>query len=129
MNITRTSAGTSARTPVGTSTGISTRMSKRIGAAFLTGALAITGLSACSLLGDREVAKEEVEKGISDSLEKEVRRKPERIECPSGLKAEEGAKLECKLHHSGDSISVDVTVDSVDGDNVHYNVEVADHVD
>ncbi|MGJ4070200.1 DUF4333 domain-containing protein [Corynebacterium jeikeium] len=129
MNITRTSAGTSARTPVGTSTGISTRMSKRIGAAFLTGALAITGLSACSLLSDREVAKEDVEKGISDSLEKEVGRKPERIECPSGLKAEEGAKLECKLHHSGDSISVDVTVDSVDGDNVHYNVEVADHVD
>ena len=141
MNITRTSThsaqtltGTarsagSARTAGTAGSARTAGMSKRIGAAFLTGALAITGLSACSLLGDREVAKEDVEKGISDSLEKEVGRKPERIECPSGLKAEEGAKLECKLHHSGDSISVDVTVDSVDGDNVHYNVEVADHVD
>ena len=104
----------------------SVRLSQRIGAAFLTGALAITGLSACSLLGGREVAQEDVEKGISDSLEEEVGRKPERIECPSGLKAEEGAKIECKLHDSGETYSVDVTADKVDGNDVHYNVEVAD---
>ena len=104
----------------------SVRLSQRIGAAFLTGALAVTGLSACSLLGGKEVAQEDVEKGISDSLEEEVGRKPERIECPSGLKAEEGAKIECKLHDSGETYSVDVTADTVDGDNVHYNVEVAD---
>lgn len=107
----------------------STRFSKRVGAAFLTGvtgALAVAGLSACSLLGGGEVAQEDVEKGISDSLEKEVGRKPERIECPSGLKAEEGAKIECKLHDSGETYSVDVTADKVDGNDVHYNVEVAD---
>lgn len=103
--------------------------SKRLGAAFLTGALAVTGLSACSLLGGKEVSQADVEKGISDSLEKEVGRKPERIECPSGLKAEEGAKIECKLHDSGETYSVDVTADSVDGDNVHYNVEVADQAE
>ncbi|WP_034987164.1 DUF4333 domain-containing protein [Corynebacterium jeikeium] len=103
----------------------SARFSKRLGAAFLTGALAVTGLSACSLLGG-EVAQEDVEKGISDSLEKEIGRKPERIECPSGLKAEEGAKIECKLHDSGETYSVDVTADKVDGNDVHYNVEVAD---
>ena len=43
----------------------SARFSKRIGAAFLTGALAVTGLSACSLLGGGEVAQEDVEKGLS----------------------------------------------------------------
>lgn len=104
----------------------STGMSKRLGAAFLTGALAVTGLSACSLLGGKEVSQEEVEQGISDSLEKEVGQKPESIECPGGLKAEEGAKLECKLHHSGETYSVEVTADTVDGNDVHYNVEVAD---
>ncbi len=103
--------------------------SKRLGAAFLTGALAVTGLSACSLLGGKEVAQEDVEKGISDSLEEEVGRKPERIECPSGLKAEEGAKIECKLHDSGETYSVDVTADKVDGNDVHYNVEVADQAE
>ncbi|MGJ4050212.1 DUF4333 domain-containing protein [Corynebacterium macclintockiae] len=106
-------------------TSSTTHFSKRIGVAFLTGALTVTGLSACSLLGG-EVAQKEVEKSISDILEEKIGRKPERIECPGGLKAEEGATMECKLHDSGEIYGVNVTADTVDGDNVHYSIEVAD---
>lgn len=114
-------------------TSTSARLSKRLGAALLTGTLAITGLSACSfnfsLGGEKKVAKEDVEKEISKLVKQKVGDYPHEAECPDGLKAEEGAKLECKLHIDGSTYSVDVTANTVEDEDVQYNIKIADQPD
>lgn len=111
----------------------STNLAKRISAALLAGTLAITGLSACSFNygfgGEDKVAKEDVEKEISKLVKDKAGKAPESTECPDGLKAEEGAKLECKFTYSGATYSVDVTATSVDGKEVNYDIQVADQPD
>ena len=107
----------------------SARFSKHLGAAFLTGALAVTGLSACSLFGEKKVAKEDVENEISKLVKQEAGDYPHETECPDGLKAEEGAKLECKLHIDDSTFSVDVTANTVEDEEVQYDIKIADQPD
>ena len=75
--------------------------------------------------GEAEIAKADVEQGAMKSLSAAVGKQAPPITCPSGLKAKVGTKLTCTMSDAGKTYDVHVTVDSVEGTNVHYTVEVA----
>lgn len=77
--------------------------------------------------GTGEVSKSKVESQIATQLSAQQPDLPKpTIVCPSGLKAKVGTKIQCVLTVEGDTtrLPVDVTVDSVKGNTVHFNVQV-----
>lgn len=76
--------------------------------------------------GTASVSTDELERTVSDSLEKSVGKKPEQIDCPNKLKAEVGATTRCTLSDSGKKYGITVTVKSVDNGNAKYDVKVDD---
>lgn len=50
----------------------------------------------------------------------------ESVECPADLEAVVGATLTCSAVSEGDTYDVDVTVTAVEGDNVSFDIQVAD---
>lgn len=93
----------------------------------LTAALA--GLAAGCGDGEDAIAKGEVEAQVKASLTKQVGQAPKRIDCPSDLPAEVGAKLTCTLVAPDDSeVDVAVRVTGVDGDRARFDVQVGTEV-
>jgi hypothetical protein len=80
------------------------------------------GLAAC---GSSVVTAEETATKAEDALEAQIGTRPE-ISCPDDLEAEEGAETRCVLTAGGDptEYGVTVTVTSVDGDTVNFDVQV-----
>ena len=68
---------------------------------------------------------EETATKAEDALEAQIGARPE-ISCPDDLEAEEGAETRCVLTAGDDptEYGVTVTVTSVDGDTVNFDVEV-----
>lgn len=93
---------------------------------------ALLALPAAALLfsgcafGPAVVKQAEVEKQVSSALEKQVGQTPDSIDCPDDLPAEIGAKMTCVLTANDSTIDVAVTVDKVDGNNVGFDIKVAD---
>ncbi len=88
------------------------------------------GLSACSAsatIGTKQVDKGEVAKEVSAQLAHEVGYAPDRVTCPDNLDAKVGAAQDCALTDHGTNYGVHVTVTSVEGDDVKFDVKVADH--
>ena len=75
--------------------------------------------------GEAEIAKADVEQGAQKSLTAAVGKPAPPITCPSGLKAKVGTKMTCTMSDAGKTYDVHITVDSVEGTNAHYSVEVA----
>lgn len=92
------------------------------------GAAAAFALAGCGLLGGGSVPADEVETQITEKLTELVGQEPEDVSCPEDLPAEEGAEMTCVLSAGGESIDVMVTVTSVDGGDVNFDIEVADEV-
>ncbi len=92
--------------------------------AFCGAATGLLLLSGCS--SEKKVDKDDVAKQISTQLESQVGQAPEKVECPEDLKAEKDATLTCTLTDGSDSYGVKVTVTSVDGDNVKFDIKVDD---
>ncbi|PXY20231.1 DUF4333 domain-containing protein [Prauserella flavalba] len=92
----------------------------------LVTAFAALALTACSaeISTTKQVSKEDLERSTADALEQRVGQRPEQIECPGAIDAEQGTKARCVLAHQGTSYGVSVTVTSVEGDNVKYDVAV-----
>jgi uncharacterized protein DUF4333 len=84
----------------------------------------IIGAAACS--GDKSVSKTDVANQISSQLAGQVGHKPDSVTCPDDLKAAVGATQRCELTDQGATYGVTVTVSSVDGDNVKYDIKVDD---
>jgi hypothetical protein len=94
-------------------------------------ALAALGLGACSVNGvdgPDEVSKAQVQRESAEQLAKEVDQPVPDVTCPHGLRAKEGATVDCVLVAQGetDRYAVHIVVDSVDGDDVHFDIKVAD---
>jgi hypothetical protein len=81
-------------------------------------------LAACS--GTASVSADEVEQQVSDQLAAQVGTAPDSVSCPEDLPAEVGATMTCDLTAGGQSLPVTVTVTSVDGSTVNFDIEVAE---
>lgn len=92
---------------------------KRKFAALSLGASAAVLLSGCSFFGGY-VEASEVETEIAKQVESETGTSVT-IDCPEDLEAEEDSVMVCQLTSDGEELSVDVTVDKVDGSDVDYS--------
>lgn len=78
--------------------------------------------------GTPAVAQADVEQQVSDELAAQVGQTPDDITCPGDLPAEVGATMTCLLTAGTDTIDVYLTVTTVDGTDVGYDIKVADQV-
>ncbi|PWV50130.1 DUF4333 domain-containing protein [Nocardiopsis sp. L17-MgMaSL7] len=67
---------------------------------------------------------EEVENQSSARLSEQVGQVPDDFTCPGNLPAEEGAQMRCELTAGGQSLGVTLTVTSVDGGQVDWDIVV-----
>jgi hypothetical protein len=81
-------------------------------------------LSACG--GTKAVSEAKVEQKVSEQLTAQVGQKPDDIDCPGDLKAEKGTTMRCTLTAGDTSLGLTVTVTSVDGSNVKFDIQVDD---
>src|ERR1700750_2706705 len=99
--------------------------------AFISCALAglLIGSSGCSFSigSSKAVPKDDIVKSISDKMTDAAGNKPDTVSCPGDLDAKVGATLNCRMQVKGKPFNVLVTVTSVDGSNVKYDmVETVD---
>jgi Domain of unknown function (DUF4333) len=89
-------------------------------------------LGSCLLLtacGEKTVAKGDVEETISAKLGAKVGQTPKSVVCPSSLPAKVDSKITCLLTANDDTkIDIFVTVTSIDGSDVKYNIKADDKV-
>ena len=99
-------------------------------AAFVSLALAplVLGLAGGSTAVAQTVTvdKETVASAVSDQLAKQVGRPPDSVTCPEDLKGVVGTQLRCELVAGKDTYGVTVTVTSVKGTNVNFDIAVDD---
>jgi hypothetical protein len=87
------------------------------------GALLAAGCSVS--IGGTTVSKSKLERKVADRLEAKVGQRPKAIICPGDLKAEKGTKMRCQLEaDDGSKIGLTVTVTSVQGNDVRFNIKV-----
>jgi len=68
------------------------------------------------------VAKADVADQISAKVNEKAGHKPQSVTCPDDLKATVGASLDCQMTDDGQSYGVNVTVTSVDGSKVNFDI-------
>jgi hypothetical protein len=98
--------------------------------AFVSLALAplVVGLAGCSTAVAQTVTvdKETVASAVSDQLAKQVGRPPDSVTCPEDLEGVVGTELRCELVAGIDTYGLTVTVTSVNGTNVNFDISVDD---
>lgn len=82
---------------------------------------AILLLSGCSS-SEKSVSKGDVADQIIDKVNEQSGHKPDSVSCPQDLKAVVGTSLNCELIDNGHTYGVNVTVTSVDGSRVNYDI-------
>jgi Domain of unknown function (DUF4333) len=99
-------------------------------AAFVSLALAplVVGLAVCSTAVAQTVTvdKETVASAVSDQLAKQVGSPPDSVTCPADLEGVVGTQLRCELVAGNDTYGLTVTVTSVKGTTVNFNIAVDD---
>jgi Domain of unknown function (DUF4333) len=110
-------------------TSATTFATRRVSAwAASAGALLVlaTGLTGCSS-GPGAVSKDDVASQVSAKMTDGEGNKPDSVSCPGDLKATVGAQLDCGMKVKNQPFNVNVTVTSVDGDQVKFDmVETVD---
>lgn len=94
---------------------------RRLLAILATLVFAVT-LTACS----NSVSSSDLETQIIDALEAQVGEAPDDVTCDDDLPAEVGATTQCRLTDGETVWPVDVTVNSVEGNTVHFDIEVGE---
>ncbi len=99
-------------------------------AAFVSLALAplVVGLAGCPTAVAQPVTvdKEKVASAVSDQLAKKVGYPPDSVTCPQDLEGVVGTELRCELVTGNDTYGLTVTVTSVKGTNVNFDIAVDD---
>lgn len=93
------------------------------------GLMAGAGACSCSIGGSSShaVAKNDVASQITQKLTDARGNKPDSVDCPADLDAKVGAQLNCTMKVKGTTYGVNVTVTSVEGSNVKFDmVETVD---
>jgi hypothetical protein len=97
-------------------------------AAFVSLALAplVVGLAGCPTAVAQTVTvdKATVASAVSDRLTKQVGRPPDSVTCPEDLVGVVGTQLRCELVAGNDTYGVTVTVTSVKGTTVNFDITV-----
>ncbi len=83
----------------------------------------VLGLAAC---GSNSVPSSDLETVVADQLEAEVGQAPDSVDCPDELPAEVGAEVRCSLTAEETTFGLTVTVTSIDGDDVLFDIVVDD---
>ncbi|HXL61549.1 MAG TPA: DUF4333 domain-containing protein, partial [Mycobacterium sp.] len=88
----------------------------------------VTGIEGSTAKFDMELAvdKKDVAQEISDQLQQQTGKKPDSVTCPDNLKSLAGATLRCTLVDARQTYGVNVTVTSVEGSHVKFDIKV-DH--
>lgn len=83
-------------------------------------------LAGCSVSGapPASIDKPNLEKGITDTLTRQVGRKPDSVTCPGPLKAEVGQSERCVLVGDGVRYGVTATITSYQNGDAKYDVKV-----
>lgn len=87
------------------------------------GLMAIAGACSCSVgSSSHAVSKSDVASQISAKMTDPAGLKPESVACPNDLPAKVGAQLDCTMKSNGKSYDVNVTVTSVNGSDVKFDM-------
>ena len=88
----------------------------------------VTSIEGSTAKFDMELAvdKKDVAQEISDQLQQQTGKKPDSVTCPDNLKSLAGATLRCTLVDARQTYGVNVTVTSVEGSHVKFDIKV-DH--
>jgi hypothetical protein len=92
------------------------------------GLMAGAGACSCSIgSSSHAVGKSDVAQQITSKLTDAAGNKPESVTCPSDLEAKVGAQLNCTMKVKNQTFNVNVTVTSVNGNDVKFDmVETVD---
>ncbi|GAS95590.1 uncharacterized protein RMCC_2556 [Mycolicibacterium canariasense] len=90
--------------------------------AMLAAAVALAACSFSASVGDNTVSKDQVQNQISEKVTEQGGTKPASVTCPADLKAEIGATLDCTMSDGSKDYGVNVTVTSVDGKTVNFDI-------
>ncbi|CAM4274767.1 hypothetical protein MB901379_01486 [Mycobacterium basiliense] len=91
------------------------------------GVMASAGACSCSIGSSHSVSKEDVVQQITAKMTDAAGNKPESVTCPGNLPAKVGAQLNCEMQVKGSTYNVNVTVTSVNGSDVKFDmVETVD---
>ena len=91
------------------------------------GLMASAGACSCSIGSSHAVSKSDIANQITSKLADAAGNKPDSVTCPNDLPAKVGAELNCTMKVKNQSFNVNVTVTSVNGNDVKFNmVETVD---
>ena len=91
------------------------------------GLMAGTGACSCSVGTSHSVSKSDVASQITSKMTDAAGNKPDSVTCPNDLPAKVGAQLNCEMKVKNQTFNVNVTVTSVEGSNVKFDmVETVD---
>ncbi|ASR39723.1 hypothetical protein BAY61_27800 [Prauserella marina] len=68
--------------------------------------------------------KEELQDRVADAVEDDGDERPDDVDCPNDLSAEEGEQTRCILTRQATNYGVDVEVTSAEGERVSLSVRV-----
>jgi molybdopterin-biosynthesis enzyme MoeA-like protein len=89
------------------------------------GVALVAGCSVSIGAGSPALGRHQVEKEVSDRLTQKVGQRPKAITCPGDLEAKVGTTMRCRLEaDDGSKIGLTLTVTSVKGKHVRYNIQV-----
>lgn len=96
-------------------------------AGFAAALMAGVGACSCSVTSKHAVSKGDVAGQITAKMTDAAGNKPESVSCPDDLAAKVGAQLNCTMKVKGRTFNVNVTVTSVNGNDVKFDmVETVD---
>lgn len=91
------------------------------------GLVAGAGACSCSVGSSHAVSKSDVAGQITSKMTDAAGNKPDSVTCPNDLPAKVGAQLNCEMKVKDQTFNVNVTVTSVEGSNVKFDmVETVD---
>lgn len=91
------------------------------------GLVASAGACSCSVGSSHSVSKSDIAGQITSKMTDAAGNKPDEVNCPDDLPAKVGAQLNCEMKVKDQTFNVNVTVTSVEGGNVKFDmVETVD---
>jgi hypothetical protein len=87
------------------------------------GLMASAGACSCSVgSSSHAVSKNDVARQITAKMTDAAGNKPDSVTCPTDLPANVGAQINCEMKVSGETRNVNVTVTSVNGNDVKFDM-------
>jgi len=97
---------------------------RRLAGLIALACLAVAGCSVSIGSSTPTVTEADLERSVAQTLAAQLGQESENVDCPDDLKGEVGAVMECTMTTDGATRTMTVTVTSVEGEQVDYDVEV-----